>query len=516
MSTLHPRTYAWRTPSKVALRMASSGVELTYAQLDRQSNQSARMLRGCGLRRGDVVAFLFNNAPEVFILGWAAQRAGLFATSVSTKLTPGEISYILRDSGAKLLVVSDGLAKLAEQALAENSALPAFAWSTSSARLENWSLIAGDLSSDPIPDESPGTDLLYSSGTTGRPKGVAPVLPTHDEIGAPTPLTAMGELLYAMGPETLYLSTSPLYHAAPQRWAMTVQRLGGTVVVMDRFEPEQVLALIQAQAITHATFVPTHFVRMLKLPVSERLKYDISSLTVAIHAAAPCPVPIKQAMIDWWGPILFEYYSGTESCGITALSSEEWLKKPGSVGRAVVGTLRIVGEAGDEVGPGIDGEVYFSDGPAFSYLNDPVKTAEAHNDKGWATLGDIGHVDEDGYLFLTDRKSFTIISGGVNIYPQEVENLLVTHPKILDAAVFGVPDPEMGETVIAVLQPVSWRDATESFAEELDGWMRARLSSIKIPRRIEFMADLPRDQTGKLYKRLLRQQFAEAPNLASA
>ncbi len=334
-------------------------------------------------------------------------------------------------------------------------------------------------------------------------KGALPTGP----IGADTPLTRMGSGLYNMGADSIYLSTSPLYHAAPLRWAMAVQQLGGTVIVMERFDAEEALRLIERYRVTQATFVPTHFVRMLKLPEAVRRRYDLSSLRAVVHAAAPCPVPVKRAMIEWLGPIVHEYYSGTESCGITALSSEEWLRKPGSVGRAVLGNIHIVDDAGVELPPGETGNVFFGDGPQFEYLNDPVKTAEAHNDAGWATLGDIGHVDADGYLFLSDRKSFMIISGGVNVYPQEIENLLVTHPAVADVAVIGVPCDEMGESVLAIVQPAANVRADDALAEELRGFARRELGGVKTPKRVVFQAELPREPTGKLLKRVLREHY---------
>jgi acyl-CoA synthetase (AMP-forming)/AMP-acid ligase II len=353
--------------------------------------------------------------------------------------------------------------------------------------------------------------MLYSSGTTGRPKGVRPPLPSG-EIDAATPLMRMATTLYGMRPETVYLSTSPLYHAAPQRWALTVQRIGGTVIFTDKFDAERSLALIEQYRVTHATFVPTHFIRMLKLPADVRERYDHSSLKAVIHAAAPCPVPVKHAMIKWWGTIVHEYYSGTETCGITALNSEEWLKKPGSVGRAVLGTVKITDDLGNEVPPNQVGNVYFADGPTFEYHNDPVKTADAYDRHGWATMGDIGHIDEDGYLYLSDRRNFMIISGGVNIYPQEIENLIVTHPKVADVAVIGAPDEEMGEKVVAVVQPVNWQDAGTLLADELRTFIRAALGGVKCPKQFHFRESLPREPTGKLMKRLLRDEYRVGDN----
>lgn len=502
---MHISEHARQTPRKVAIRMAATKQEMTFEQLEHASNQSAHALRSLGLRRGDVVATLFGNSPEVFVFGWAAQRTGLYSTSISNKLSDKDVAYIVRDSGAKLLVVEPAFAELALTAAEENPSVPVYSWGDS-AHFENWLARSEVQPSSPVPDESAGTDLLYSSGTTGRPKGVKPPLP-EGPVGAGTPITRMGSDLYGMGRETIYLSTSPLYHAAPLRWAMAVLQLGGEIVVMERFDAEQVLALVEKHRVTHGTFVPTHFVRMLQLPDEVRQSYDLASLSVVVHAAAPCPIPVKQAMIAWLGPILHEYYAGTESCGITALDSDEWVRKPGSVGRAVLGKLHVLADDGTELGSGEEGQIYFSDGPAFEYLNDPEKTAQAHNDKGWATLGDVGRVDEDGYLFLTDRKNFMIISGGVNIYPQEIENSLVMHPEVSDAAVFGVPCAEMGEKVVAIVEPRNDLDDPVELAESLRRYVRGELGGVKTPREFSFMRALPREPTGKLLKKRIREAY---------
>jgi acyl-CoA synthetase (AMP-forming)/AMP-acid ligase II len=504
---MHPSAHAARAPAKPAVIMAATGESIDYGELEARSNRSAHAIRALGLRRGDGIATLFDNGPEVFVLGLAVQRSGLYLTSISNKLGLADIAYILRDSGASVLVASDRYADMAREAARLGDDLPVFSWS-------EWSERSAALPSTPITDESAGTDMLYSSGTTGRPKGVKFPLPAGP-IDEATPLMNMGTGLYGMGADTVYLSTSPLYHAAPLRWAMTIHRLGGTVVVMERFDAEAALDLIERYAVTHATFVPTHFVRMLKLPEEARARYSTSSLRAVVHAAAPCPVPIKQAMIDWWGPIIHEYYSGTEQCGITAISATEWLDKPGSVGRAVLGTVRITDDDGLEVPVGADGNVCFADGPAFEYHNDPEKTARAYDCNGWATLGDVGHVDVDGFLFLTDRKSFMIISGGVNIYPQEIENILVTHPGVADAAVIGVPDEEMGESVLAVVQPAPGVVAGDALAEELCAFARNALGGVRTPRRFVFRAELPREPTGKLMKRRLADEFRTTASAAS-
>ncbi|MGE5130254.1 MAG: AMP-binding protein, partial [Sphingomonadaceae bacterium] len=323
----------------------------------------------------------------------------------------------------------------------------------------------------------------------------------------PTPLLALARKLYGLGPDSIYLSPAPLYHAAPLRFNMTVMRCGGTSVLMEHFEAEEALALIERHRVTHSQWVPTMFVRMLKLPPDVRARYDLSSLRVAIHAAAPCPVPVKEEMIRWWGPVLYEYYAGTEGNGYVACNSQEWLAHKGTVGRALLGEVRILDDDGAVLPPGETGTIYFANGPAFEYHNDPRKTAVSRSREGWSTLGDVGRLDAEGYLYLTDRKDYMIISGGVNVYPQEVENLLVTHPKVADVAVLGVPNEDLGEEVKAVVQPMDWRDAGPALAAELMAYCRGNLSHIKCPRSIDFEPELPRHPTGKLYKRLLRERY---------
>jgi acyl-CoA synthetase (AMP-forming)/AMP-acid ligase II len=349
--------------------------------------------------------------------------------------------------------------------------------------------------------------MLYSSGTTGRPKGIKSPL-TGEPLGTPNPsFHAIITQLYGCNGDTIYLSPAPLYHAAPLRFCLGMQRLGATVVVMEHFDPEQALALIEDYKVTHSQWVPTMFVRMLKLPEEVRKKYDVSSLQVAIHAAAPCPVQVKEEMIGWWGPVLYEYYAGTEGNGLCAIGSKDWLTHKGSVGKAMVGEVHIVGEDGEDLPTGEAGTIYFAGGNEFVYHNDPDKTAESRNDKGWSTLGDVGYLDEEGFLYLTDRKAYMIISGGVNIYPQEVENLLVTHPKVMDAAVLGVPNTEFGEEVKAVVQAVDIKEHGPDLEAELIGFCREHLSHIKCPRSVDFETELPRHANGKLYKRLIKDRY---------
>jgi long-chain acyl-CoA synthetase len=358
-----------------------------------------------------------------------------------------------------------------------------------------------------VADESAGRAMLYSSGTTGRPKGVKRAGVVDPAIDAPNPLANLGQALYGWTPETVYLSPAPLYHAAPLGWSMAVQSMGGTVILMERFDAEDALRFIEQYKVTSAQWVPTHFVRMLKLPPEVRERCDVSSLKSVFHAAAPCPVPVKEQMIAWWGPIVHEYYAGTEGNGFCIINSQEWLAHKGSVGRGLMAQVRICDEDGDPLPPRTEGLVFFEGGGQFEYHGDPAKTAESRNKHGWTTLGDVGWLDEEGYLYLTDRKSFMIISGGVNIYPQELENVLIGHPKVADAAVVGAPDEEMGEKVVAVIQPMDWADAGDDLRAELMAYARAHLSHVKSPRVIDFMAELPRHATGKLYKRLIRDAY---------
>jgi long-chain acyl-CoA synthetase len=503
---MHPFHHAQNQPDKPAYLMAGSGETVTYKQLDERSNQGAQLFRSLGLNAGDVIAILMDNHPRYFEIAWAAQRAGLYYTCISTKLTPAEAEYIVKDCEAKALIVSPGLDAVAEALAPLVPGVRLFRVDGGKGVFEDFEAARDAMPTTPIADETSGSDMLYSSGTTGRPKGVKPAL-SGGPIDAPNALQMMAMGLFGFSGDSVYLSPAPLYHAAPLRWCMTVHKLGGTVIVMEKFDPEAALALIQKHKVSCGQFVPTHFVRMLKLPEEVRARYDVSSIKSAVHAAAPCPVPVKEQMIAWWGPVIFEYYAGTEGNGFCWINSDNWLAHKGSVGQAVLGELRICDEAGEQVPVRTEGSVYFANGPAVNYHNAPDKTAESYNQHGWTTLGDVGWVDEEGYLYLTDRKSFMIISGGVNIYPQEIENLLITHPKVADAAVVGAPHEEMGEQVVAVIQPLDAAADQTALAEELMAFARANLSHVKSPRRIDFMAELPRHPTGKLYKRLIRDAY---------
>jgi len=504
---MHPSVHAQSQPQKPALIVAETGETVTFAEIDAASNRAAQLFRSLGLKIGDTIALFMENVPQFYDIAWGAQRSGLFYVCISSKLTAPEVDYIVRDSGAKLLVTSAGLAGVADKLSDLLPDVRRYVQGGAMAGWDSWEAAVAAMPATPIADERAGVDMLYSSGTTGRPKGVRVALPEDPSLTAPNVLAMLAQALYGFTADGIYLSPAPLYHAAPLRWSMTAMRLGMTVVMMQHFEPEAALAAIERYKVTHSQWVPTHFVRMLKLPAEVRAKYDHSTLKCAIHAAAPCPIPVKEAMIAWWGPVIQEYYAGSEGNGLTTINAEQWLTHKGSVGKAAYGELHICDEAGNELPPGSEGLVYFGGGGQFEYHNDPAKTAEAKHPQGWTTLGDIGRMDEEGYLYLTDRKSFMIISGGVNIYPQEIENRLVTHPRVADVAVIGAPCPEMGERVVAVVQPVDMAEAGPALADELIAWCRAELSGVKTPRQIDFSPELPRHPTGKLYKRLLRDRY---------
>ena len=479
--------------------MSDGSPGLTYGELDHRADQGAQLIRALGIKRGETIAFWLPNCPEVFEVYWAGQRAGVYITPIASALTADEAGYIVENSGARLLVMAAQLPGAAKfVAPSKVTVLDIAEWQTAIARHP----------AQPIADESPGFHMVYSSGTTGRPKGIRLPLP-EGEVTAPNQNLQQIQQRYGLSAEDMYLSPAPLYHTAPLVYTTVCHRAGATVVQMPKFEPEAALAAIERHRVTITQMVPTMFVRMLKLAEEARRTHDVSSLRHVIHAAAPCPVPIKRAMIEWLGPIIYEYYGGSEGNGSTGITAAEWLTKPGSVGRATWGTLHICNEAGDELAPGEQGTVYFEGGWDFQYLGDAAKTRDSRNPMHprWSTLGDIGYVDNDGYLFLTDRKSYMIISGGVNIYPQEVENLLITHPQVADAAVIGVPNPDFGEEVKAVIQPLDIADATPAFAEQLIAFCHEHLTPIKCPRSVDFDLALPRLDNGKLYKRLIKDRY---------
>jgi long-chain acyl-CoA synthetase len=505
---LHPKAFAQTSPDKIAYRMAKSGASLTYRELEEASNRGAHLFRRLGLQAGDHIALMLENSLRFLEICWAAQRSGLYFTAISTHLTAGEIAYIIKDCGAKVFITSAAVADQAPPAeiLCETGA-KLFISGGARSGFQSWEDAVAEEPPTPIADEIGGFDMLYSSGTTGRPKGVKPRHPL-EPLGDYSPNTRiLVRDMCGIDGQSIYLSPAPLYHAAPLRFNMVVAALGGTSIVMEKFDPEDFLRLVETHRVTNTQLVPTMFVRMLKLPADVREKYDLSSLRTAIHAAAPCSVDVKRQMIEWWGPVLLEYYGGTEGNGITFVTSQNWLTHPGTVGRAVIGEIRIVGDDDRLLPTGETGAVYFANGPQFAYHNDPGKTQGAYNAQGWSTLGDVGYVDDEGYLYLTDRKAYMIISGGVNIYPQEAENVLISHPAVLDVAVFGIPNEEMGEEVKAVVQLAAGQRPGPELAAELIAFCRENLSAIKCPRTLDFEKELPRTPTGKLLKRVLRDRY---------
>lgn len=507
---MYPGTHAQEAPDRPAVVMAGSGRTLTYRQLDDDSAAIASALHDRGLRRGDVVAVLSDNAPEVFSIFWAAMRSGLYVTPVNRNLSASEVAYIVDDSGAKALFASAVLEDVARKVVSEVDVEHRFAFG---AEVEGFESLASliDSADGRLEAQPRGADMMYSSGTTGRPKGVKSAMLPIDVDQPGDPITGLLGQAFKVGPNDVYLQPAPIYHAAPLKWAGAVHALGGTVVMMEKFDAEQALRTIQDHHVTVAQFVPTMFVRMLQLPEETRTAYDVSSLRLAVHAAAPCPPEVKEAMIEWWGPVVFEYYGSTEQHGITFISTPEWLAKRGSVGKAMIGIAHVCDDEGNELPAGEVGGVYFErDAVPFEYHNDPEKTAAAINPQHptWTTVGDLGYLDEDGFLFLTDRKSFVIISGGVNIYPQEIENVLALHDKIYDVAVIGVPDPEMGQSVKAVVQLKPGVEGTDALAEEIIEYVKERIARFKAPRSVDFVETLPRTPTGKLVKRDLEKLYA--------
>jgi long-chain acyl-CoA synthetase len=501
--------HASADPDRPCIVMASTGETITYGEFDARTNRLAHLLRAHGLRDGDHYSILLENHPRFFEACGAGERAGLRYTAINSHLTAEEVAYILDDSAAKVLITSRQLRDVALEALAgaPGVTLALVVDGDDDGPLRSYVEATAAFPSTPIPDEKLGAPMLYSSGTTGRPKGILRAIPdtTPDKSAA---LAGFLIQIQRYRPGMVFLSPAPLYHSAPLGATGNTIRVGGTVVVMERFDPEQLLALVERHRVTHTQMVPTMFSRLLKLPDDVKRRYDLSSLEYVVHAAAPCPVPVKEQMIEWWGPIIHEYYASTEGIGYTTCDAHEWLAHKGTVGRAALGVLRILDEDFHECPPGVPGTIYFEPPGKLDYWNAPDKVRDNSTPDGSAiTVGDVGFVDEDGWLFLTDRKTFMIISGGVNIYPQETENLLVTHPKVADVAVFGVPNVDLGEEVKAVVQPMPGVEPSPELAAELIAFCAQHLSKQKCPRSIDFEEQLPRLPTGKLYKRLLRDRY---------
>ncbi len=511
---MYPGHFVETTPDKPALILAGTGETMTYRQLNDRSNQLAQLLYAEGLREGDHFAFWAENVLDVFVCYWAAMRSGLYLTAVNRFLSAEEGGYILSDSGSKILITTAQYRETAAAALAhapDCSTNLLIGGSDETFRDFDEALAAHPAT--PLEREPLGSLMLYSSGTTGQPKGIKRPLMGITVQESPMVTSTFGRMLGGFNEDTVYLCPAPLYHAAPLAWTAGIHELGGTAVIMEKFDEQNFLRHIEQYKVTATQVVPTMFVRMLKLSQEDRERHDLSSLNFCVHAAAPCPVPVKQQMLDWWGPIIFEYYAGTEGNGMTCIGPQDWLAHPGSVGRPMMGVLHICDDDGKELPVGEAGTIYFeNETMPFEYHGAPDKTRSAqHPDHpNWSALGDVGYIDDDGFLFLTDRKAFMIISGGVNIYPQEIEDCLLMHEKVADAAVFGLPDEEMGEFVQAVIEPVKGVQPDEALVAELTGYMRESIAHYKVPKAIDFRDTLPRLPTGKLYKRLLKDEYLAA------
>ena len=495
------------TPERLAI-VDPEGTTWTFGELEQRSNQLAHGLRGLGLQRGDGVAIVLPNEVTFVELYLAAIQIGLYLTCINYHLTGPEIAYIVNDCEAKLLVMHERYADAASVA-AENIQVPLahrFAVGNLPGFRPYTEMAVGQPTSRPD-DRSPGTSMLYTSGTTGRPKGVRRPLPEGDPNDAAV-TGSMLSMLFDIEPgEGVHLVAGPLYHAAPLAFGTSALHLGQTMVLMDRWTPEGTLRLIEQWGVSTSHMVPTMFHRLLALPDEVRAAADTSTLRSVIHAAAPCPVDVKRRMIEWWGPVIYEYYAATEGGG-AYVKPKDWLLHPGTVGQPFPGsTLKIFDDDGNELPAGEVGTVYMGNARGeFEYYKDEAKT-RASRRNGLFTVGDMGYIDPDGWLFLSDRKADMIISGGVNIYPAEIEATLLGHPEVADVAVIGVPDEEWGESVKAVVQPKDLSRASDEFAEELLAWCREHLARYKCPRSVDFRDELPRYPTGKLYKRLLRDEY---------
>ncbi|MDO8363261.1 MAG: AMP-binding protein [Actinomycetota bacterium] len=513
---MYPGAFLSTHPDKPALIMGGSGFTQTYAELDAAANRLSHLLRAAGVHPGDHVAICMENHDRYLEVVWGCQYAGAVFTACSSRLTSGELSYIINDCKAKVFITSHYKADQATEVVPSTPGVTLRLMLDGTVEgYDPYEAAVAEQPPTPLPGERiAGIDMLYSSGTTGQPKGVTREFVPLPLETTPTSVTGLLTLLFGFTDDTVYLSPAPFYHAAPLRFCMAAHQIGCTVVAMEHFDPEQYLQLVERHRATASQVVPTMFVRMLKLPAAVRSAYDVSSLQTVVHAAAPCPVQVKQAMIEWFGPVIHEYYAGTEGNGFVYCNSPMWLAHPGTVGTPINCVVHICDDEGEEVPRGESGTIYFEGGATFEYHNDPEKTkGSRHPRQPWSTLGDVGYLDDDNFLYLTDRKAYMIITGGVNVYPQEAENVLVSHPKVIDVAVFGVPNDDFGEEVKAVVHPVTLPATAEegdALAHELIAYCRSQLADVKCPRSIDFRAELPRHPTGKLYKRLLKDEYWQA------
>jgi len=513
---MFPGAFTTDHPDKPAVIMGGSGFTQTYAELDAAANRLANLLRAAGVQPGDHVAICMENHDRYLEVIWGCHYAGAVYTAASSRLTSGELAYIINDCAAKVFITSKYKADQATEILGEIPAVGLCLMLDGTVEgYESYEASVAAQPATPPPGERiAGFDMLYSSGTTGQPKGVSKEFVAQPLETAAGGVSGLLLLLFGATGESVYLSPAPFYHAAPLRFCLGMNQIGATVVAMEHFDPEQYLQLIERFRITHTQVVPTMFIRLLKLPPEVRAKYDVSSLQCVVHAAAPCPVQVKKQMIEWFGPVIHEYYAGTEGNGFVYCNSDMWLAHEGTVGTPINCVVHICGDEGKEVPVGESGTIYFSGGADFEYHNDPAKTKSSrHPTQPWSTLGDVGYLTDDNFVFLTDRKAYMIISGGVNIYPQEAENVIVGHPKVIDVAVFGVPNDDFGEEVKAVVQPVQMpvdADEADALAHELIAFCRSHLADVKCPRSVDFREELPRHPTGKLYKRILKDEYWKA------
>ncbi|MDQ4119037.1 MAG: AMP-binding protein [Actinomycetota bacterium] len=499
----NPHLRAVEDPGRPAQIMAATGRVLTYRELDEGSIRIARLLRSGGLGRGAHVALLTGNHELTLMVCWAAQRSGMYWTPLNTRWAVEELRHVVVDSTARVLFVTAETAPTAHRLLEGIDDPPiVLCLDDGDTGFPALSREWRGVPAEPPDGECEGTDMLYSSGTTGRPKGVVP-----GSIGAPFGVVdvTMDALrrYYGIDRDTVFLAATPLFHIAALASALMAHRVGGTVVVLEKFRPHAFLAAVPRYGITHTMVVPTMFGRLLEVPEDERAGYELGTLRFVGHGGAPCPTTVKANVLDWLGPIVYDCWGATERPGLTIIGPEEWRRKPGSVGRAFVGSLHILDESMREVGPGEVGQVYWDSSRPFEYHNDPEKTASSRDERGWCTVGDLGYLDEDGYLFLTDRAAFMIITGGENVYPVEVENVLIDHPAVRDVAVVGRPHVDLGQEVVAFVEPSPDVPVTDALAAEIMAFARHRLAGYKCPRAVEFRPELPRNATGKLVKRLL-------------
>lgn len=494
--------------NKLAWSMPASGVQggsgVDYATLDFNANKAAQLLLSLGLQSGDTVALMLPNCVEMIELMWAARRLGLYYTPISTRLLAHEVDYILADCEARVLFLSSDLPGVrfdGPRYVVGAGSTDVGASSFTSSRDSYRDYAA-------LPDAPVGKDFVYSSGTTGRPKGVRRQL--QPSLAAEQRISDWIQAFSKITERSVCMLSAPMYHAAPLRFAMRTIQHGATLLCMPKFDAELSLKNIEDFKVTHSLWVPTMFYRLLALPDATRSRHDISSLELAVHSGGPCSVDIKRRMIEWFGAVVWEYYAASEGNGATCISPQDALTHPGSVGKAVLGKLHIMGPAGEELPAGQDGEIYFEGGPAFEYYRDPEKTAQSRNALGWTAVGDIGHVDAEGFLYLSDRRAHTIVSGGINIYPAEIEDVLRSHASVADAAVFGIPNAEFGEEVKAVVEVHPGVIADAALADALMRHCRLHLSSFKCPRSVSFEARLPRSDSGKLPKGELKKRYSQA------